>query len=242
MKETSYDFLTTDTTNKEDQNYIVICQVLTKMVKAGVFNLCAGYCISMSDMIRTALKQRGIDSMMVESTLTITYFENEPPDIYFVGFSDMNNPGEIDTHVVLITNTVPAYLIDASIPHRLPNASFAVVQPIHPTRNFELINCKFDSQKIGVLYEQKKIQHIPSHHQESIIERIDTDRKIFTNLGYLKLLIILALIIGGINLIRGSYDFYQVYINDENTRGPSGVKHLDERLSNLEKLIKQSSK
>jgi hypothetical protein len=242
LKETSYNFLTTEDVDKKDETYVIITEILSKMVKSGVFDLGAGYCISMSDMVRTSLRQRGISSRLVEVTLTITYHNILPPDISFVGFDNINNPGEIDTHIVLITDTLPSYLIDASIPHRLPERTFAIVQPIKTTKNFEILNQRFNSVNISLLYEQKKLQHVPVHYQESIVERIQTDRKIFKNLGFLKILIIIALTIGGLNFLRGSYDFYQVYINDENTRGPSGIEMLNDRIDNLEKLMKGSSR
>jgi hypothetical protein len=242
LNESTYNFLSTEDVNKKDETYVIITEVLTRMIKSGVFTLCAGYCISMSDMLRTALKQRGIDSRLIEVTLTMTYHNTVPPDFTFLGFSNMNQPGEIDTHVVLVTDTTPSYMIDASIPHRLPEGTYAVVQPIKVARNFELLDQRFNSVNISVIYEQKKTQHVPLHHQESIVERIQTDRKIFKNLGFLKILIIIALTIGGLNLIRGSYDFYQVYINDENIRGPSGIKMLNDRIDSLEKSLKGSSR
>jgi hypothetical protein len=237
LNETTYNFLSADNVSKKDETYTIVSEVLTKMVKSGVFSLCAGYCISMSDMVRTALKHRGVECKLVECTLTITYHNTVPPDVSFVGFSDMNNPGEIDTHVVLVTNTNPPYLIDASIPHRLPEGLFAIIQPVKASRDFELLDCRFNSVNISVLYEQKKSQHVPTHYQESIIERIQTDRKIFTNLGFLKLLIGVALVISSLNFIRGAYDFYQVYINEDNYRGPSGINSINERLDSLEDLL-----
>jgi len=242
LNESAYNFLSTEDVNKKDETYVIITEILTKMIKSGVFHLCAGYCISMSDMLRTALKQRGIDSRLIEATLTITYHNTVPPDVTFVGFSDINNPGEIDTHVIVITDTVPSYMIDASIPHRLPEGTYAVVQPIKIKKSFEILDQRFNSVNISMLYEQKKTQHVPLHHQESIVERIQTDRKIFKNLGFLKILIIIALTIGGLNFIRGSYDFYQVYINDQNTRGPSGIEMLNDRIDGLEKLLRDKNR
>jgi hypothetical protein len=242
LNETSYDFLTNNKDNKKDKTYIIISEVLTRMLKAGLFELGAGYCISMSDMVRTALKQRGIDSKIVECTLAMTYHDSTPPEISFVGFDNIRNPGEIDTHVIVITDTTPSYLIDASIPHRLPRGTLAVIEPIEKTNNFKLLDCKFDSVNISMTYEQKKIQNVPYKHQESIIERIQTDHKIFKNLLFLKILIVLALFISCLNFIRGSYDFYQVYVNNENIRGPSGIEMLHNKINDLEKLIKQYSK
>lgn len=235
-------FLTSERVDRTDQTYVTISEVLTRMAKSGIFELCGGYCISMSDMVRTALKQRGIESKPVEVTLTITYHSHTPADTVFVGFNEVGNPGEIDTHVILVTDTTPPYIIDASIPHRLPKGILAVIELITAADDMKLIDRRFRPTNISMIYEQKTRQIVPMHHQESIIARINTDRKIFKNLGYLKILIILALTISALNLIRGSYDFYQVYLNEQNARGPSGIKLLNDRLDNLENLIKKTNK
>jgi hypothetical protein len=242
VNEQSYNFLTSDDSIKNNKHYKEISSVLTNMVKCGVIDLGSGYCISIGDMVSSALKARGIDSKIVECQATITYHDCNPPDIRFIGFNNMSIPGEIDTHVVVVTTTDPPFMIDASIPHRLPRGSYAILEPIKTPQltNNNLIKTKFDKHNISVLYDEKKLQHVPKNHQVSIIERVETDRKIFKNLSSLKLLVIIALTISGLNALRGTYDFYSVYIL-ENSWGPRAIKSLDDRLDKIEDLLEKNT-
>jgi len=234
-------FITNDIKNlKFNSDYQRITSVLSRMDRSGAITLGTGYCTSMADMVRSALKHQNINSKLVECQLTITYYDEEPYNVKFVGFSDIINPGEIDTHIVVVTDTTPPFLIDASIKHRLPKNATAVVEPIlrEPGNLYLLVDTKFELEKIAMTYQQKRTQSFAISHNDSIIERIETDKKIFKNLSFLKLLIVVALIIGVFNAIRGTYDFYQVYVNSDNYRGPSGIQNIAERLDNLENLIR----
>jgi hypothetical protein len=237
INEQSFEFLTNSNALKQNATYKTIISTLTKMIRSGVFGLGTGYCISMSEMVRTALRHRGIESRLVECQVTITY---ENGNSRFIGFNDIVNPGEIDTHVVVVTQTEPAFLIDASIPHYLPENRFAIIEKINVTENslsnLQLLECEFEKEKIKVSYQQKRTQHVSSTFQESIIERIETDRKIFKNLGLMKTLIAVALFVSVLNAIRGAYDYYQVYI-EENGWGPRTLQSIDSRLDELEELL-----
>jgi hypothetical protein len=235
-----YNFLTSE--NEEllkNKDYNAIVSVLNRMARSGAIALGTGFCTSMADMVKTALSHRNIKSKIVECQLTLTYFECDPPEISFVGFTDLVNPGEIDTHVVVVTETDPPFLIDASIKHRLPPNNIAIVEPIKKnfTDPFNLVDTKFDNINLTVSYYQKKVQSFALSHNDSIVERMETDKKVFKSLFILKILISIALTIGVINGIRGGYDFYQIYIN-ENYWGPASGKIIDQRLDRLEELLK----
>jgi hypothetical protein len=237
VRQENFKFLTQDESVVDLPVYKTISSVLMQMIRSGVVNMGAGYCISMSDMLRTALQHRGVKSRLVECQLTVTYRSQDPPDVRFIGFDDIVNPGEIDTHVVVITETDPPFLIDASIPHRLPPNTYAVVEPvIAGNHSREILDETYTDHGITVSYRQKPRPHVSIHHQESILERIETDRRIFKNLGWLKTLIIVALTISTLNALRGAYDFYQVYVS-ENYWGPRTLQQIDERLDTLEDLL-----
>jgi len=238
INQQQYQFMTRDQSTKDLATYKTISEILGQMIRSGIIGLGAGYCISMSDMVRTALRHRGIESRLVECQMTLTYRATDPPQMGFIGFNDIVNPGEIDTHVVVITETDPPFLIDASIPHRLPQNTYAIVEPVSSTPNGhkDLLFQDYPDRLMSVSYQQKKTQHISLHHQESIVQRIDTDRKIFKNLGWLKILITVALTISTLNALRGAYDFYQVYVA-ENFWGPRTLQQIDERLDTLEDLL-----
>jgi hypothetical protein len=243
INQTPYSFLTSNKKLLDDNDYKKITAVISKMIKNGVVTLGRGNCLSMSDIVQTALLHYGISSRLVECELALTYLHVEPPEISFVGYSNIHNPGEIDTHVVLITNTSTPMLIDASISHRLPESHPVIIDSVS---SFELSSSKFaelvfENKKIKATYKEKQTYHIPSLHQSSIIDRIITDKKIFDTLSLLKILIVIALILSLSNFIRGSYDFYQVYFNNENMRGPSGFESIDKRLDYIEDILNRSS-
>jgi len=241
----NYDCLTSDDLLKNNKDYIAISTVLTDLAKSGIITMGAGYCVSMTDIVITALKHRKIDSKAVECHATFTYHNEDPPTHRFVGYNKVINPGEIDTHLVVLALTNPPMLVDASISQRLPQGIVAIVEPVtHTPGSNILIDSYFSDCNISATYVEKKIQHIPKHHQESILERVATDRKIFKSLTLLKIIVVVALSISTINASRGLFDFYQVYYV-ENYWGPGSMKKLDERLSAIEKnlkLIKDSNK
>lgn len=194
----NYQFMTADEGCKNDPNYIVICELLSEMVRTGSLFLGSGYCISMSDMVRTALKHRGIDSKLIDCQATFTDIRDGHRGNSFIGYSNVMNPGEIDTHVVVVTSTNPAYLIDASLAKRLPNNKYAIVEPIkfNSDNQLTLINATFPDVALKVSYQQKKTQVAGYHHQKSIIERIEMDRKITNDIQLLKTLNYIGISLG----------------------------------------------
>lgn len=187
IKKQNFNFLTSDKNCQNDETYNIICDLLSDMVSGGVVALGTGYCLSMSDMIRTALKHRDIDSKLVDCQATFSY--NGQGNL-FVGYPNVVNPGEIDTHVVVVTSTTPAYLIDASVANKLPQNRFAIIEPIkfNSDNQLTLVNAHHPELNLKVTYQQKKLQSASYHHQKSIIERIEMDKKISNDIQYLKIL------------------------------------------------------
>lgn len=226
---------TSDEKLKTTEDYKKIASVIEKMKVSGSLWMGRGQCISMSEMIRMALTGIGIKSRLLECQLTIINNNLSPTIIDHIGFEDVKNPGEIDTHVVVVTETVPPILIDGSVSHRLPDEFSVVVDTVEKLDNN--IICRSTMNNITMIYQQKKSQKLTWEIQNSIVDRIETDRKIFTNLKYLKTFIIVALIISTLNAIRGFYDFYQVHFLDDGWSEQS-VKGVKQRLDTLEELVK----
>ena len=200
----TFNFLTSDERCKDDETYKQISELLSDMVKGGVINLGTGYCLSMADMIRTALKHRGIDSKLVDCQATLTYDGKFAKGNMFIGYPNVINPGEIDTHVVVVTSTTPAYIIDASIANRLPQNTFAVVEPIkfNSDNQLTLVNSKYVQYGLKLTYQQKKIQSASYQHQKSIVERIEMDQKIDKEIQILKQLNYIGISLGVFSLIN----------------------------------------
>lgn len=238
LNRNSYYFLSNSVDKNPNPNLDIIKQVLSEFVENNGLTLGQGYCISTTDMISSSLRHRGIKSKMIEVTLTYSVTTTDGKLITdFVGFEDIPQPGKIDTHVVLITETTPPYLIDGSIQHMMPPNVHAVVEEIVVNSDV-LLHTKFENYGIQVTYKLKAQQKVPVLYQKSIIDRIQTDAKIFNNLKLLKILIVIALVLGSVNAVQGAYDFYQVYVNDQNYRGSSGIERINERLDRIEKNTK----
>lgn len=180
------DFLTSNQDIKNLDVYKKIKKVCARMVRQGVINMGTGYCLSMSEMIMVALKQQGIKSKLVECSLTMLK-EGDESSYEFVGFNANKGgmEGFIDTHVVVITETDHPILIDASISHRLPRQHPVIIDSAIAEPGF-LGNFNYADHKLKVTYQEKKIQKISWLHQESIIDRIGTDKKIFDQINVLK--------------------------------------------------------
>jgi hypothetical protein len=238
---TNYEFsdcniLTSSDRIKNSSEYKIISGIISRMITSGVINLGSGFCISMSDMIYVALKQQGIESRLVECQTTFCYENQNPPVVVFLGHDQIKNPGEISTHVVVVTMTDTPMLIDASIAHRLPMGFPVIVDECNPmkTQDFNFAELYYPEHQLKVTYSEKRNQIVPLSHQVSVVDRITTDKKIFKNLGLLKILIVIALCISMANALRGAYDFYSVYYL-ENNWGPRALEKIEKRLENLEK-------
>lgn len=205
IKPQEYEFLTADKDAKLDPTYQVIQKVLSDLVRTGGVALGTGYCLSMSDIIRTLLKHRGIDSKLVDCQATLSYNgKSKFSGNMFIGYPNMIKPGEIDTHVVVVTSTVPAYLIDASIANRLPQNKYAVVEPVkfNSDNQFSLVNVNHEEFGLRVTYQEKKNQSASYQHQKSIVERIEMDTKINNDIQILKQLNYIGISLGAFSLIN----------------------------------------
>lgn len=172
--------------------------MLARLSQSGMLTLGAGYCISVSDMIYTALIQQGIPCRLVECSLTASNVAGAHPDIRFVGFGFDNisfNPYEssdqlqsqVPTHMVVITLDENPLLIDASVTHLFPDLQPVVLDRISMIYNDDIIaDFDYPEHKLKMLYKQKKNSILPAMYQSSVIERINTDRRIFDQIGILK--------------------------------------------------------
>lgn len=220
--------ITNDEALKKTNEYKKISKLIFKLVENGSTFVGKGYCISMSDIVYTILKQNNIPCKIVECHLTIT--NKTTDEIYNMGFDGLkDDPNKADTHVVVVTQTEHPMVIDVSIAHLLPNNLQGVIDSLVDDEYGIFADTKNDL--VALTYQNKKTYSIPMLHQRSIIDRIKTDVDIFKSLNLLKIMIYFAITISFLNASRGFYDFYQVYINEENNWGPSGIAKVMDRVS-----------
>lgn len=229
MQLTNYEFLTSDLELVDTDYYKEIASVLTGMIKSDTVRLTTGWCISSANIIYLALKQRGIDCQIVEVELLITYNSiGAGTKQCFIGFENIKSPGEIDTHVVIITKTPIPVLIDASISDKISPFSPVIIERADslPEEILGLYTYQKDNLNLKLLYKQKTNQKIGEVYYKTFVDRINTDNKIFKSLNLLKILVVVALTISALNFTRGAYDFYQTFINDSNSWGPKSVEKI----------------
>jgi hypothetical protein len=146
--------------------------------------------------------------------------------------------------VVVITETEPPYLIDASIFHLLQ--PFKQIPYILAPLDMDDIGGKklildHEVQESKWLYEEKPNPKMPAIHQQNLLARMNNDRVVKGQLRWLKVLVSVALVIAVLNTGRGYYDFYQKYIITDNNYGPQSIGRDDllEEIRRLERLLQQ---
>jgi hypothetical protein len=187
---------------KDTKELRVVKEVISDMIRSNAISFGTGHCVGMSQMIQTALNIRGIKSRLLECRLSICYNNFSPPRIDFIGYEDIASPNEVDTHVVVITETKIPILIDASISHRLPQDCPVVIQSVE--RNDMDFVCDVDSREnaIKMIYEEKKSQRIAPAIQQSLMDRIQMDLKIEKSIKILMTLNIIGITLASFAFIN----------------------------------------
>jgi hypothetical protein len=231
--------ITTNDNLKKTKDYQDVAKIIFKLIESGVTFAGKGYCISMSDIVYTLLKQRKIPCKIVECHLAITSkIDNK---IYTMGFDGLkDDPNKADTHVVVVTETQTPMIIDVSIAHLLPNNIQGIIDSLVEDDHGGIF-ANVDTEMVSLTYQKKKEFSIPMLHQRSIIDRIETDVNIFNNLKYLKYMIIGAICISLLNASRGFYDFYSVYLL-ENYWGPKAIETIHKNILTIEQKIDKLEK
>lgn len=205
--------------NNPDE-YKIIKEAVWEMWKSGIITRGSGFCLSMSDMARKILSIKGVPCEIVECDLTI--FNSNSPSMSLIGHDKLTQVDyeTIDSHVVCIAGSKDKFILDLSISHFKDLAEkFFICQKIENTEDASL--CSFNLDGVIWNYNLKQNSKLPELHQQSILKRIETDRKIFENIKKLNIFIIVIFTLTGLNFIRGIYDFNQKYIIKDNNFGPS---------------------
>jgi hypothetical protein len=208
----------------ETDYFKTIKAVVDNLYSSGMLEAGSGYCLSMSDIILKLLHKEGIKSRLVECNLMVTL--KNPPGLYLIGYpgfnqNNYNSEKMMQTHIVCITETEIPILIDASISHIDKSISYLCV-PI--LKNYDHANiAEYDFETSTWTYTQKLDTDIelPKLHQKSIIDRIKQDASVQKQINFVRNFMFILLAVSGLNLIRGTYDFYQTFINPNNDWGPS---------------------
>lgn len=157
----------------------------------------AGNCIAASDIVQSMLYDQGVDSEIIECTLSVYGKSPNGDPIYgFVGYDKVGGvcaqePNSIDTHVVVVTKTEPQMLIDLGIKHRLPkNVRFVCdeLNSVDPK-----VIAKFQIENLQYTYRIKERIRLPAIHQKSLQQRANESRETSQKISHLNKIVMLAL-------------------------------------------------
>lgn len=174
-----------------------ILEVVNSLYESGVAINFAHNCIAACDIIQAAMHNIGIKSKIVEVQLNI--FRNDGNgnnDYLYIGYDSVSFPGEVDTHVVVITETKDPILIDLSLGHVLPSDKNRVLVKCNPKEKFI---ASLDIGSLKLSYFIKSSIKLPALHQKNIVERIIEDRKTREILENLRIFIYFLMAISMIN-------------------------------------------
>jgi hypothetical protein len=221
-------FLSNDAELTASSEYKTVCNIVTDLWESGTITRGAGYCFSMSDLIRILLAQQGIAARLVECKITIMV--KNPPSLILIGHNGgipnylknkvFPDPALLDTHIVVVTDTTIPMIIDLSVSHIDPNNSTPfIIERLGDSKTDILLDKEFNNSRWT--YHLKESICVPSIHQENIFNRLATDKKVKKDIFNLKAILLLLLAIAAVNFVRGAYDFYQTYIIIDNDWGPT---------------------
>lgn len=205
----------------QTSEYKKIVSVLEQIGSWGMYERSAGYCVSMSHIITTRLRQVGIESRLMECSLIVA--TKNPPDVTLIGHDgyypiDFDPKKQTQNHVVCVTDTSIPYIIDASIFGIDPKLNYVIVPANDP-----LPDGSFELETVNSVwtYKEKINVELPKLFERSIIHRIETDKKFNKDIGIIRSVLVLLIAISTVNFTRGIFDFYQKYVNKTNNFGPS---------------------
>lgn len=201
-KKASDHIITTDEALKQDEDYKIIKKHISRLIESGLSKMGEGYCISVSDIIFNVLKQNGIKCSIVEVQLSI--FDKKKDTTSMVGFNTTftrSDHEKVSTHIVVVTHTKIPILIDMSIGHHLPGNYQCVMEKVDDGGS--KVICTTEKDGHTLIYQEKRDGiSIPSLHQISILDRMETDRRIFSTLDKLRHLNYIGIVLSTFALLN----------------------------------------
>lgn len=148
----------------------------------------AGNCIAASDIVQSMLYDQGVDSEIIECTLTIGGYDiPNQPAYAFIGYDKIDgvtkNPSGIDTHVVVITKSEPPMLIDFGVRHRLDATHNHVCVEVNSVDPRIITEAKLGN--LNLVYRIKERIKLPAIHQKSLHQRATESQETHDKLSYL---------------------------------------------------------
>lgn len=234
--------------------YRKIMRIVDTLSRTGILQKGLGQCISMSDLVKSMLEDQGIAAEMIECECTINVDQRNqstdnkaPRNMVWLGYEDKSLAKDglteqlVDTHMIVITKTDPPWLIDSSIVGYAPGIN-CLVEPVLQDKNTRPgIIAQFRYQHSFWVYRHKIKTRLPQYYQNSIVNRIQTDLKVSSNIRLLAVLVCVALTISSVNAVRGAYDFWLIY-HQKNNWGPAAMQEIKDKIESIEQKLNTEGK
>lgn len=193
--------LSTTETVRRHQYFAKLREVFHNLQKTGTAEKLTGNCVAACDILQNLLMQVGIPTRLVEVQLTIMTRRGSDQDFSFIGYDNLTFPGQVDTHVILVTEDSDPLLIDPSIAHVLDPEHPFVVEPLNSSSidkiaEFELRST--DATRI-LTYQRKKSVRLPALHQKTLLDRVLSEQKAENMLQLVKWVSVAGLALGAVN-------------------------------------------
>jgi hypothetical protein len=213
---------------KKTDEYKKVDKVVSNLIVTGMLERFRNNCIGASDIIQNYLSDVGIDSRVIECTLSIISHSQDGEIFYFLGYDGIIKSGEIDTHVVVVTDTKVPMLIDMSISHILPSDSKFVFQPLNGVDN---VLSSYNFNDTSLTYRNKQHVKFPALHQKTLLQKINEERKQKETFSFLKIMIGVAI---AISILNFSLNMFQIVLRLHLTEPHNGTVFKWSNSSNIE--------
>lgn len=180
-----------------------IIQTLDRLNESDTLSRLPGNCISACDIVQNLLHFYGVPSKIVECQVVGIKRNQDMQDFCFIGFNNVGvNTNSIDTHVIVITETLPPVMIDASLGHLLDPHDQIIVRELTETSPDKI--GEFPIGDVTFTYFNKKTIKLPSLHQKNMVQRIREDQEIKVKLDWFYKLIVLCAAFSLINFVANT--------------------------------------
>ena len=185
---------------KPEKTLDTIIHVVKELSENQILQKLPGNCILAADLVQNMLYSHKINSRVVEVQVVFTRSGDGGKKLtHLLGYDNkfVASPNQHDTHVVVITETDPPYLVDASIGHIVDNLETVIVHEM--SKSTDDIIAETVVNGCNIVYRLKKNIKLPFFHQRDMVEKLKQYVKIQKNLDFLKMIAISAVAMGVIN-------------------------------------------
>jgi len=159
-------------------------------------------CVLASEMIQNMLYSYGVSSRCVEVTLMVS---KSMPDgsrnIHAVGYDGFLGNEKVDTHVIVVTQTQPSIMIDASVGYLFNDPKHVIVQELTVQDDPDIVCSIAPQPGSEMTYRLKKNIRLATFHQRNLVDRIRQEYDLLRNVHWLKIAVMVSLGLSVINFI-----------------------------------------